>query len=97
MPWWADIVTGAQERPETPRILGKKSGVRARPRLLSYFLKPYNPYEGSRKLFRCRPCQDLFWDDSPQDIQARHAGHKFDYAVSGSLWEWIKIKRGWIP
>jgi hypothetical protein len=96
MPWWADIVTGAQERPEAPKLFEKTGGVLARPRLLSILFRPHNPYDASRRLFRCK-CGDLFWEDSPQDIQARHGGHRIEYAVGGSFWEWIKIKAGWIP
>ena len=48
-----------------------------------------------RILMRCE-CGSLFWEDAPQDVLKCHDGHRFSAAMSGSCWEFVKMKVGLI-
>ena len=48
-----------------------------------------------RMIKRCQ-CGELWWEDSPQKILARHDGHKSTPAMGGSFWEFLKLKAGLI-
>lgn len=48
-----------------------------------------------RILMRCE-CGELFWEDAPQDVLKCHDGHRYSAARSGTFWEFIKMKVGWI-
>lgn len=50
----------------------------------------------NKRLFRCDTCGELFWEDSPQEIQRRHLGHYYRLAVNGTWWEWLKLRLGLI-
>ena len=77
-------------------IGGANAPPKYKPRLLERIFKPYDQYANQRTLLRCQSCGDLLWKDSPQEILARHKGHKFKEAIEGSFWEHLKIKFGLI-
>ena len=60
---------------------------------LKQWLKPNDC--NSRRLYRC-DCGDLFWNDSPQKIKNKHVGHRVKLCINGTMWEFFKLKMGWI-
>ncbi len=59
------------------------------------WFKPHDPIVSSRRLYRCQ-CNALFWSDSPSEVKQKHVGHKHTMAMNATLWEFFKMKMGWI-
>lgn len=59
------------------------------------WLEPHRAEDRKKFLFRCS-CGRLLWQDAPQEILRQHLGHRMSPATSGSMWEFFKMKVGWL-
>ena len=74
---------------------GEKKALESRwPRGLRW-LEPHRAEQSEKKLYRCS-CGRLMWSDVPQEISRLHLGHQLRMATDGSMWEFAKMKLGWL-
>lgn len=59
------------------------------------WLEPHRGSVKSRLLVRCS-CGRLMWLDSSQEVLRLHVGHRMEAAQKGSMWEFAKMKLGWL-
>jgi len=65
-------------------------------RWLRLLLLPYDPVmNGGRELMRCQTCSQLFWGEGEEEFTT-HLGHKYGVATSGSWWDGVRVKMGWV-
>jgi len=62
---------------------------------LYWFVRPHDAELEGKMLFRCSTCNGLFWKNGSKEFTA-HKGHRYSPALHTSVWEYFKMRVGWI-